>query len=230
MIRVGRVAGTDVVIDQSLLFVGPLMAWVLADNFYGSSGNRYVMAAAFVVALYVSIFVHECAHLLVGRATGRHAHQIELMLFGGVTVFDRGAIRPGQQFLTAIVGPLASLVVGGGALLAAQHMGSWVGDVAWSLGVTNIVLGLFNLLPGLPLDGGQAMRAIVWKITGRQTAGIRATAWIGRGVAILLVLATLWASDFSGGWAMNLVFALIVAWTMWQAASAALASLDGSRR
>jgi Zn-dependent protease len=224
MFRIGRVAGADVLIDPSLLLIGPLIVLVLADQFDGAAfGNRYVMAAAFVIALYASIFIHEFAHLLMGRATGRQASRIELMLFGGVTLFDRGAAGPGQQFLTAIVGPIASLAVGAASVFVAQTTGSWLGAVAWSLGVTNVFLGLFNLLPGLPLDGGQAMRAIVWKLSGRQAAGIIATAWIGRAIAISLVLAAVLLADFSGSsWAVNLGFALIVAWTMWQAAGEAL--------
>lgn len=219
-------AGADVIIDSSLLLVGPLLAFVFADNFDAPTGSRYLLAGIFVVALYVSIFLHESAHLLMGRATGRQARTIQLMLFGGVTVFDGRATRPGQQFMTAIVGPIASILVGVAALAVARLSTGWVDAIAWSLGVTNIFLGLFNLLPGLPLDGGQAMRAIVWKLTGRQTSGIRATAWIGRVVAVLLVLVTLWQSDFSGTWAVNLAFAILVAWIMWQAATAALRSLE----
>jgi Zn-dependent protease len=226
LVRVGRVAGAAIVIDSSLLFIGPLLAFVFADNFDGPGGSRYLIAGIFVVALYVSIFLHECAHLLVGRATGRQARTIELMLFGGVTLFEGTALRPGQQFLTAIVGPIASILVGVASLVVADLSTGWLDAVAWSLGVTNVFIGLFNLLPGLPLDGGQVMRAIVWKLTGRQTAGIRATAWIGRAVAVLLVLLTLWQSDFSGTWVINLVFALVVALMMWQAATAALRSLD----
>ena len=149
------------------------------------------------------------------------------MLFGGVTVFEGTATRPGQQFVTAIVGP--HRVDPGGCRFAAvaELSTGWIGAVAWSLGVTNIVLGVFNLLPGLPLDGGQAMRAIVWKLTGRQTSGIRATAWIGRAVAVLLVLVTLVMSDFSGTWAINLAFVILVAWIMWQGQPrAALRSLE----
>ena len=224
-IRVSRLAGADVVIDGSLLFVGPLLALVLADNFYGPSGNRYLMAAVFVVALYASIFLHECAHLLMGRAGGRQAHTVELALFGGVTLFDRPAARPGQLFATTIVGPIASLLVGAASLAVATSTTTWIGAVAWSVGVTNIFLGLFNLLPGFPLDGGQAVRAIIWKITGSQASGLRATAHIGRCVAVLLVLATLWRVDLSGAGALNLVFAVVVAWTMWEAATSALRSL-----
>jgi Zn-dependent protease len=224
-IRVSRLAGADVVVDSSLLLVGPLLAFVLADNFYGPSGSRYLSAGIFVVALYTSIFLHECAHLLMGRAGGRQAHTVELALFGGVTLFDRPAARPGQLFATTIVGPIASIALGIGSLAVAQATTTWVGAVAWSLGVTNIFLGLFNLLPGLPLDGGQATRAIVWKLTGSQTSGLRATAWIGRGVAVLLVVVTLWRGDFSGTGMLNAVFAVVVAWTMWESATMALRSL-----
>jgi Zn-dependent protease len=226
LVRVGRVAGAEVLLDSSLLIAGPLLALIFADNFYGPSGGRYLIAGIFVVALYVSIFIHECAHLLMGRVTGRQARTIELMLFGGLTVFEGRATRPGQQFVTAIVGPIASILVGAGSLAVAELATGWIGAVAWSLGATNIILGLFNLLPGLPLDGGQAMRAIVWKLTGRQTSGIRATAWIGRAVAVLLVVVTLMQSGFRGNWAINLAFVVLVAWIMWQAATAALRSLE----
>lgn len=223
--RIGRVAGADVLIDPTLLFVGPLLIFTFADQFDGPGpGRGYVLAAVFVVALYASIFVHELAHLLMGRAGGRSADAIVLMLFGGVTQFHEGPRGPGQQFLTAVVGPTASLAVGAASLWVADTVSGWPASVAWSLGVTNIFLGIFNLLPGLPLDGGHAMRAIIWKLTGRVTAGIVATAWIGRAVAVALVLLSVLITDRSSAdWIVSLGFALIVAWMMWRAASDALA-------
>ena len=227
MLRIGRLAGADILIDPSLLFIGPLLIFLFADRFEGpGAGSGYALAALFIVALYASIFIHELAHLLMGRAGGRSAHSIVLMLFGGVTHFEEGPRGPGQQFLTAVVGPAASLGVGAASLAVAGGSSGWLASVAWSLGVTNILLGLFNLLPGLPLDGGQAVRAIVWKLTGRVTAGIVATAWIGRAVAIGLVLATVLLVDRDGsGWIVSLGFALIVAWMMWRAAGDSLAYL-----
>lgn len=224
MLRIGRVAGADVLIDPSLVLIGPLLIFLFADQFDGPGpGHGYALAAIFVVALYASIFVHECAHLLMGRAGGRSAHSIVLMLFGGVTQFDEGPRGPGQQFLTAVVGPAASLAVGAASLFVADTATGWVTSVAWSLGVTNVFLGLFNLLPGLPLDGGQAVRAVIWKLTGRVTAGIIATAWIGRAVAVLLVIVTALLVDRDQtDWIISLGFALIVAWMMWRAASDAL--------
>lgn len=224
MFRLGRVAGADVLIDPSLLFIGPLLIFLFADQFDGPGpGRGYALAGIFIVALYASIFIHELAHLLMGRAGGRQADSIVLMLFGGVTQFDEGPRGPGQQFLTAIVGPIASLAVGAASLFVANSASGWLTSVAWSLGVTNIFLGLFNLLPGLPLDGGQAVRAVIWKLTGRVTAGIVATAWIGRAVAVALVLASVLLVDRDrGDWIVSIGFALIVAWMMWRAAGDAL--------
>jgi Zn-dependent protease len=227
MLRIGRLAGADILIDPSLLLIGPLLIFMFADQFDGPGpGRGYVLAAIYIVALYASIFIHELAHLLMGRAGGRSAHSIVLMLFGGVTHFDEGPRGPGQQFLTAIVGPVASLGVGVASLTIAGASSGWLASVAWSLGVTNILLGLFNLLPGLPLDGGQAVRAVIWKITGRVTAGIVATAWIGRAVAILLVVAAVFLVDRDRtDWVVSVGFALIVAWMMWRAAGDSLAYL-----
>jgi Zn-dependent protease len=224
MLRIGRIAGADVLIDPSLLLIGPLLIFMFADNFDGPGpGRGYALAAIFIVVLYASIFIHELAHLLMGRASGRQADSVVLMLFGGVTQFEEGPRGPGQQFLTAIVGPIASLAVGAASLFVASTATGWVTSVAWSLGVTNIFLGLFNLLPGLPLDGGHALRAIIWKLTGRVTAGIVATAWIGRAVAVALVMLTLLVVDRDrGDWVISLVFAVFVAWMMWRAAGDAL--------
>lgn len=227
-LRVGRVVGADVVIDSSLLLMGPIIVVLLAGQFDAVPGIQpYAIAALYVVGLYASIFLHEFAHLLMGRAGGRSARRIELMLFGGVTMFDEGATRPGQQFLTSIVGPVTSLAIGAGALaFTSSGAHGWVGFVVHWLGWTNIVLGLFNLLPGLPLDGGHAVRAVIWKLTGRQAAVIVATAWIGRVVAVLVVAVTVWRTDFSGtGWIVNVGLAVLVAATMWQAATGALRSV-----
>jgi Zn-dependent protease len=166
--------------------------------FYASSlpqsihptGVRYAVAATFVILLYASVLVHELSHCVVARAFKLTVRRILLYPLGGFSEIEQEPPTPAKEFTVSVVGPLTSLA------LAAVGLGL---DYAFNLGgiprvlidqliLANLVVGVFNLLPGLPLDGGRMLRAGVWKITGRPGAATIAAAWAGRGLAVLLVL------------------------------------------
>jgi Zn-dependent protease len=166
--------------------------------FYASSlpqsihptGVRYAVAATFVILLYASVLVHELSHCVVARAFQLTVRRILLYPLGGFSEIEQEPPTPAKEFTVSVVGPLTSLA------LAAVGLGL---DYAFNLGgiprvlidqliLANLVVGVFNLLPGLPLDGGRMLRAGVWKITGRPGAATIAAAWAGRGLAVLLVL------------------------------------------
>jgi Zn-dependent protease len=166
--------------------------------FYASSlpqsihptGVRYAVAATFVILLYASVLVHELSHCVVARAFQLTVRRILLYPLGGFSEIEQEPPTPAKEFTVSVVGPLTSLA------LAAVGLGL---DYAFNLGgiprvlidqliLANLVVGVFNLLPGLPLDGGRMLRAGVWKITGRPGTATIAAAWAGRGLAVLLVL------------------------------------------
>src|ERR1700742_3240336 len=153
-----------------------------------SGSTRYVVAAAFVVLLYVSVLVHELAHSVVARGYGLPVRRILLYPLGGISEIEREAPTPGREFAVAGVGPALSLILGAAGWGLVQLVPYGVtGAVIRQLMVANILVGLFNLLPGLPLDGGRMLRAVIWKITKKPTTATIAAAWVGRVLALAVL-------------------------------------------
>ena len=214
------------VVEPSVL-VGAL---VLAVVFYpaqaGLGSAALLVAAAFVAVLFASVLLHELAHGLAGRALGHQPQAFTLTLWGGHTTFETDLAAPGRSVLVAGAGPVANLALG------AAFFSFWTvalpGTVtAWMLvnaAWINLVLGVFNLVPGLPLDGGHILEAVVWKVTGRRTTGTVVAAWIGRVVAVGLVVAVVVVPYLRGGRpsTFGVIWAVIIAWTLWAGASGAL--------
>ncbi|TDD58682.1 peptidase M50 [Kribbella antibiotica] len=149
---------------------------------------RYAAAFAFVVAFTVSILIHELAHALMALRFGIGVSEINLGFFAAGTHIEGERKRPFEEFAVSVVGPIASLIVGGLAYLGARAVDDGVGYIAlWQLAVANLIVGVTNLLPGLPLDGGWVLRALVWKITGNMHTGTIAAAWGGRILAGLVL-------------------------------------------
>jgi Zn-dependent protease len=209
----------------SLLLMGIVLVVVFAPRFEDQTQtDPYVVAAIFVVALYASVLLHEIAHVLAARAFGMRVPSVTLNLLGGETSIEGESRTPWQELATAIVGPLVSLAIGLGARWAAANLDPGVlHDVVWSIGWVNILVAVFNMLPGLPLDGGRVFRAVIWQVTGNEEAGTRFAAWLGRLAAAGLVLLTLLRADFSGDrWSVDVIVALVVGWFLWEGAGQAL--------
>jgi len=222
--RIARIGGVDILIGPSLLVMGLLLVLIFAPRFDdGGATSGYQGATLFVLGLYASVFLHELAHLAAARGFGLRVRSITLHLLGGETAIDSPRRTPVQEFVISVVGPLASIVIG----IACFFLG---GDsaVLSALGWINVVIGVFNLLPGLPLDGGRALRATIWQVSGRPDAGTRLAAWAGRLIAIALVVVTVLRVDFNGPtWSVDVAFAVLVAWFLWEGAGHALAQIKG---
>jgi Zn-dependent protease len=171
-----------------------LVAFLWLDTFrrYASTDTEgYVLAGVFAVLFYASILVHELAHAWVARASGNPVHGISLWAFGGYTSFERRRSTPVREGLIAAAGPAITLVLGLVLRAVADNADSldlrlWV--LISALGVSNIFLGIFNALPGLPLDGGAVVRCLIWGVTKDEAKGTVVAAWIGRVVAVLAFL------------------------------------------
>ncbi len=178
-ISLGRLAGAPLRIHWSAVLAATLLgAWVIDD--VGPAA-----AAAVVLTLFGSIVGHEAAHALVARRFGIATRSIDLWALGGMAHLDREPRTPGAEGWIAAAGPLASLALGAsgiGAAYAAAWLGAPVGLIqvlAW-IGGINVVLGLFNLLPGAPLDGGRIVRAVRWQRHGNRYRAIREAGRAGR--------------------------------------------------
>lgn len=234
-LRFGRVAGADLLARPSLLFMGLVLVLLLAPRFsVQAETDPYLLAAIFVLALYVSVLVHELAHLAAARAYGMTVRSVTLHLLGGETSVDGESRTPGQELVTSVVGPLASLGIGLAAHALAQDTGGVAGDLLWSIGWVNVLVAVFNLLPGLPLDGGRVVRAVIWAVSGSERTGIVVTAWIGRYVAVGVVAFVLYrvvtGDVWSTAWVFDLLLAGFVALFLWSGATASLRVADRSAR
>ena len=195
----------------------------LASTLHGST--RFIVAAAFVVLLYVSVLVHELSHSLVARGYGLPVRRILLYPLGGFSEIEREPPTPGREFAVSAAGPALSLVLAAGGyglmhVVSAGIAGTLVRQLMWA----NLVVGIFNLLPGLPLDGGRMLRAVIWKLTGRQSTSTIAAAWAGRVIAVSLFVVPFVAGavNGTGGDMVSVLWLAVIAAFMWTGAGQAI--------
>ncbi|HET8970957.1 MAG TPA: M50 family metallopeptidase, partial [Candidatus Nanopelagicales bacterium] len=216
-----------------------LIAYLWSGTFARATdqpGQEYVVALIFAVLFYVSILLHEVGHAAMARACGFPVHQIVLWVFGGFTSYERSRESAGREGLIAAAGPAASLLLGGVCwlLTSADLVGSdpsvlaVVAALAWS----NIFLGVFNALPGLPLDGGAVLKSIVWAATSNQHRAAVIAAWSGRVVAVVVVVLVLLPSLLAGRRPelTPVVFALLIGGYLFVQANQALRTATMSAR
>jgi len=163
------------------------------------------------VLLFVSVLLHELGHSLVALSQGVQVKSITLFLLGGVASVERECSTAIGALLVAAAGPAVSLLLGISLLAAshsAAHLAPWLGVMITELGSLNLVLALFNLLPGLPLDGGLIVKALVWQVTGSQRRGVQVANASGRLLAYLAIgfgaLLLLRGAGMGGAWLLLL--------------------------
>lgn len=208
--RLGRIFGIKIDVDWSWLFIFLLVTWNLTtvfSNVHPGWGTVLNVGVALVASLlfFGSVLAHELAHSLMAIAQGVPVRSIKLFLFGGVSNIEREPPSPRAEFLITIVGPLTSIVLGGIFILlsgvGAISIGGAIQDpnqaladlgpimtlLLW-LGPINILLGVFNLIPGFPLDGGRILRSILWAVTGSLRNATRLASYVGQGIAWLMII------------------------------------------
>lgn len=236
-LRIGSIVGVDVLVRSSWLLVALLIAYLLAPRIEqvqpGLGALKYVAGVAFAVLLYLSVLLHEMAHAVVAQRYGLGVRSITLHFLGGATEIESEARRPGEEFTIAVVGPLTSIAVGVAALplLLVTPDGLLRLAVEGLVGA-NLVVGVLNLVPGLPLDGGRVLRAAVWKATSNLHRGTIAAAWGGR-VAAVLVLSWPAVARLVLGSTPDLLdwlMAGVIASFLWSGATASLVSARLRRR
>jgi len=245
-LHLGQVTGIEIVVDWSLLIIFWLITFTLAVGVFPgwhpdwSAALSWTTALAAALLFFASVLVHELSHALVGRAHGIVIRRITLFMFGGMAQMENEPPTWRSEFAMAIVGPLASLTLGIAFLgLAAIISGPLDIDpdkpqealaalaplptlLVW-LGPINIILALFNLVPGFPLDGGRVLRAILWAVTGNLRLATRRASQAGQGFAWLLM-----ASGFAmllglrvpllGGGFLNGLWLALIGWFLNNAA------------
>jgi Zn-dependent protease len=229
--RIGSIAGSDVLVSSSWFLVAALIAYVMAPRVEeiqpGLGGWKYVVGVAFAIALYLAVLLHEASHAVAAHRFGFEVHSITLHFLGGVTAIEGEARTPRQEFWIAVVGPITSLGVG--AVAAALWFVTPDGVlllVVEGLAGANLLIGVLNLVPGLPLDGGRVLKAAVWRLTGRVDTGVIAAGWGGRITAVVVFLWPLLQPTLIGveTTLIDMVVFVVIAMFLWTGASQAIAA------
>jgi Zn-dependent protease len=229
-LRIGSIAGIDVLVTSSWFIVAVLISLTFAPRIEDAQPGlgfwKYVAGFVFAVVLYLSVLLHEASHAVVAQRLGYGVNSITLHFLGGMTEIDGQSRRPRHEFWIAVVGPLTSIAVG----LAAGALWLVVPDglVRLALGGlagANLIIGVLNLVPGLPLDGGRVLKAAVWGASGNQHRGSIVAGWGGRITALALLAWPVVMEPVTGQQPtiLDLVLVFILGLFLWTGATAAMA-------
>jgi Zn-dependent protease/CBS domain-containing protein len=217
---VAKPFGIPVYISPYWIVIAAVYVVLYANNFRGTLGDgaaKYVLAAVFVILLYLSVLVHELSHSVVARGYGLPVRRILLYPLGGVSEIEKEPETPRREFCVSAAGPVLSLVLAAiGWALTQVFVTGWSGELVWQLMWVNLIVGVFNLAPGLPLDGGRMLRAVIWKFTKKPSTATIAAAWAGRGLAVaLLVFVLYYSRALAGGVMVAAIWGAVIAAFMW---------------
>jgi Zn-dependent protease len=221
-IRLGHILGIPVRLSPSWLVLAVLVTVVYGVQVGAmrpelAGGTSYALGAAFVACLLVSVLLHEVGHAVVSRRLGTGVRGITLELLGGYTEMERDAPRPGVEAAVSLAGPLVSFALaavagaGAAAVSAMDPGGSPAAEFLGQVAVSNAIIAVFNALPGLPLDGGRALHALIWAVTGDRHRGRRVAGYAGvvLAVAVTAAAVVLYLTDWLRE--AGAVFSLVVA-------------------
>ncbi len=222
----GRVLGAPVIVQPSTLVMLAVLAYIFASTGGQTTARTLSIGLLLAASLVGSVLLHEVAHAIAARAFGRKVTEIVLTLWGGHTSFDASGLTPLVNGVTALAGPAMNLVIAGVARLALDltNTGGLAGDVLAYVAWANVLLAVFNVLPGIPMDGGRVLESIVWGATGNRHKGTLVAAWVGRFVAVAVVVYSFASPVLQGRrpGLTDVVVALIIFSVLWPAASSAI--------
>ncbi len=198
-LKLFKLLGFEVGIDLSWIFIAILIAWSLSTGFFPfhykdlSTQTYWLMGIIGALGLFVSIILHEFSHSVTARRYGMEMKGITLFIFGGVAEMPDEPPSPKAEFMLAIMGPIASIVLGVLFYLLYQlgNQLGWrdpVNGVIQYLSTINFILAIFNMLPAFPLDGGRVLRSILWRMKQNLKWATRVSSQIGSGFGILLII------------------------------------------
>lgn len=227
-LRIGSVGGAPIRIGASWLVLAALIIATVGSNLQYSATAPgplgYLVAAAYALVLLASVLVHEGAHALTAQRCGFQVKAVVATLWGGHTSFEGRGMRPGSSALIAAAGPVANLLIGVVAYAVYAQLPDGIARlILFAAALSNLGLAAFNLLPGLPLDGGQLLEALIWRLTGTRRTGTLIAAWFGRvvavGVVLWFVVVPLARGQVIDTWTF---WSLLIAWVLWRGASHAI--------
>lgn len=240
-IKLGRIFGVQIGLHYSWIIIALLVTLSLRSQFGVDHPNwsgvtTWTVAIVTGLLFFVSILLHELSHAAVAKLRGIPVRAITLFALGGVAQIEKDAADPKSEFWMGIIGPITSVVIGIVCLILAWLLG-WgmtltpesppAAMFMW-LGVINIVLAIFNMIPGFPLDGGRVLRAIVWWITGDANRSTRIAAGVGQFVALGFILLGIWR--FFSGAGFGGLWIAFIGWFLLEAARASGAQVEITER
>ncbi len=228
-IPIGKAFGIQLRLHYSWFFVFALVTWALAAVYFpreypGWSLSVRIAAGLITSVLFFgSVMVHELLHSIVSQRQGIPVQSITLFFLGGVSQIGSEPKKPADEFRMAIAGPLSSLVIGGiffgiyfGWRGVDTFAAQFVTGIAYWLGLINVFLGAFNLVPGFPLDGGRVLRSLIWWRSGNLKSATRIASNAGRAVGFILIFVGIWFI-FTGNW-LNGIWLALIGWFLESAA------------
>ncbi len=221
-IPIGKVFGIPLRLHFSWFFIFAIVIWALTASYSEEWGMAISIITATITSLlfFSSVTLHELMHSIVAKKSGIPVDSITLFLFGGVSRITREPSNPKMELKIALAGPLTSLLLGVAFWLIRYIVpASWehIIVVTFWLGLINLSLGVFNMLPGFPLDGGRVLRAILWWRTNNLKKATRWASRAGQGLSFLMIAGGVWLV-FAGFWENGLWLAFI-GWFLGNAAA-----------
>ena len=239
-LKIAALAGIPIYVSWSWWFFAALIMVVFRPTFSqalpdASTAWTWAVAAFFVLIMFGTVLIHELAHALAAISFRWKVNEVTLNFWGGATIYEHSSTgkeqTPLRSLTVAIVGPISNLVIAGAAWLLLQVLldPSGTAQVLLTITVwTNLLIGIFNLLPGHPLDGGRVVESSVWAATGSRARGMRAAGWSGRVIVLLLFVGGVLVPLVQTGELspFTLVIIVLLGAMLWQAASAAIKTAE----
>lgn len=231
--RVARIAGIDIEIHPSWLLILGFVAWSLSDGFFPDQYESWSTFAYWAIGvtsallLFVTVLIHELAHALVAQRRGLPVPRITLFIFGGMSHMSRQPATAGEEFQIAAAGPATSILIAlvtGTAALLVQGSNEKAEAMLFYLAFVNLALGIFNVLPGFPLDGGRVLRAIAWKRTGSFRKATRVASSVGEFFGYGMIIAGFFI--LLGGGLLDGLWLAFIGWFLLGAARGEAASVQ----
>lgn len=242
-INIGRIFDIQLGLHFSWLVIAVLVTLSLAGHFSAVNtdwGSGVVWTTAVVTGLlfFVAVVLHELAHAVVAKMRGLPVRSITLFALGGVALIDKEADDPATEFFVGVAGPLMSVAIGSLCLLTALILGwspetqviapptPFLAALVW-LGYINVVLAIFNMIPGYPMDGGRVLRSIVWRMTGNMNRSTRIAARVGQFVATVFIV---WGVfHFFLGMGFGGLWLALIGWFLLSAANASYSRIPAAK-
>lgn len=225
-LKLFKIFGIEVRLDLSWFIIFALFAYYFGFYYFPEvlPGTRAIVIALItiitVLLFFISLLIHEMSHSIVARSKGTPVEKITLFLFGGMAQLEKEPDNPSSEFLMAIAGPVASFILAAifGVIWFISRSWGPVAEPSRYLSIINIVLGVFNMLPGYPLDGGRVLRSIIWKATNNLKKATHIASTVGRVIGFLIIAAGIYFI-FTGNF-LNGVWLAFIGWFLQSTAQA----------